>query len=209
MSKNSYDSRPHAPRFAMTADPANYLGPCPIVDCDHPEMVGMAQELAGGETDKAVIAERCFRWVRDQIQHSSDFQRNPVTCVASAVLEHRTGYCYAKSHLLAALLRANEIPAGLCYQRLSITGEGAPFCLHGLNAIYLKDFGWYRVDPRGNKPGVDAQFDPPKEKLAFAIELTGEKDLPEIYFKPLSVVVDALQQHETWDELAKHLPDSK
>ncbi|WP_338430147.1 transglutaminase domain-containing protein [Synechococcus elongatus] len=35
------------------------------------------------------------------------------------MLEYRTGYCYAKSHLLVALLRACSIPAGFCYQRLS------------------------------------------------------------------------------------------
>ena len=25
------------------------------------------------------------------------------------------------------------------------------YCLHGLNAIYLKEFGWYKVDARGNR----------------------------------------------------------
>lgn len=70
------------------------------------------------------------------------------------MLRHRTGFCYAKSHLLAALLRANGIAAGLCYQRLSVNGGGTPYCLHGLNAVFLKDFGWYRVDARGNKPGI-------------------------------------------------------
>lgn len=34
---------------------------------------------------------------------------------ASDVLKHRTGYCYSKNHLLAALLRVNKIPTGLCY----------------------------------------------------------------------------------------------
>jgi hypothetical protein len=43
------------------------------------------------------------------------------------------------------------------------------FCLHGLNAIYLKNFGWYRVDARGDKEGVNAQFNPPYEKLAFEL----------------------------------------
>jgi transglutaminase-like putative cysteine protease len=36
-----------------------------------------------------------------------------------------------------------------------------------LNALYLPDYGWYRVDARGNKPGVAAEFCPPTEKLAF------------------------------------------
>nr|WP_320193052.1 transglutaminase family protein [uncultured Desulfobacter sp.] len=67
------------------------------------------------------------------------------------VLKYKTGYCYAKSHLLAALLRACNIPAGLCYQRLTIANNKAPFCLHGLNAVYLQRHGWYRIDSRGNK----------------------------------------------------------
>ena len=36
--------------------------------------------------------------------------------------------------------RANGIPTGLCCQRLSVGDEGAPYCLHGLNAVYLSEF---------------------------------------------------------------------
>ncbi|MBL0716467.1 MAG: transglutaminase family protein [Desulfosarcina sp.] len=75
---------------------------------------------------------------------------------------HGTGYCYSKSHLLAALLRANDIPAGLCYQRLTVSDNKPPFCIHGLNAVYLEQHGWYRLDARGNKSGVTAEFCPPK-----------------------------------------------
>ena len=127
--------------------------------------------------------------------HSWDYEQNPVTCKASDVLKHRTGYCYAKSHLLAALLRANEIPAGLCYQRLTIT-DVPPFCLHGLNAIYLEKYGWYRIDARGNKQGVSAEFCPPIEKLAFPIITQGELDLPEIWSEPLPVVTEVLIKSE-------------
>jgi transglutaminase-like putative cysteine protease len=44
---------------------------------------------------------------------------------------------------------------------LTVTDK-PPFCLHGLNAVYLEDFGWYRIDARGNKTGVAAQFTPPQ-----------------------------------------------
>ena len=30
------------------------------------------------------------------------------------------------------------------------------YYLHGLNVIYLKDYGWYKVDARGNKKGINA-----------------------------------------------------
>lgn len=163
--------------------------------------------LAEGASRSVEIAKRCFEWVRDEIRHSHDHQLNPVTCTASEVLRHRTGYCYAKSHLLAALLRANGIPAGLCYQRLSRDENGPPFCLHGLNAVHLEGLGWYRVDPRGNRDEVDAQFTPPVERLAFAIGVPGEMDLPGIHPDPLPVVMAALRTHRTWDALWEHLPD--
>jgi hypothetical protein len=67
--------------------------------------------------------------------------------------------------------------------------------------------GWYRVDPRGNRSGIDAQFDPPAERLAFRLALPGEADLPEIWPDPLPVVVDALRSHSTAASLGKKLPD--
>ena len=136
-----------------------------------------------------------------------DFRRNPVTCKASDVLLHGTGYCYAKSHLLAALLRANGISAGLCYQRLVLDERGPRLSYHGLNAVYLQLFGWYRVDPRGNKPGVDAIFDPPVERLAFAIASPGEADLPGIYAEPIPAVVTVLLENATYDQVYHNLPD--
>ena len=95
-----------------------YLAISEYIDRDHPSVAAKAAELAGTRRGEIEVARRCFEFVRDHIQHSVDFRRNPVTCKASDVLLHGTGYCYAKSHLLAALLRANGIPAGLCYQRL-------------------------------------------------------------------------------------------
>src|SRR5262245_16150295 len=151
-----------------------------IIDWKTPEVWSTAKELAHGTDDPAEIARRCFVWVRDNIEHSVDSQRNPVTCSASEVLAAVTGYCYAKSHLLAALLRANEVPAGFCYQRLSLNDAGAPYCLHGLNAAYLPEHGWYRMDARGNKAGVDAQFCPPMERLAFRLNSPGEREFPEV-----------------------------
>jgi transglutaminase-like putative cysteine protease len=184
-----------------------YLRATPIINWMHPAVRELARDLAVGQDSAEQIARQCFEWVRDQIYHSVDHQLNPVTCAASDVLEARTGFCYAKSHLLAALCRANGIPAGLCYQRLQIDPRQATYCLHGLAAVYLPRYGWYRIDPRGNRAGVDAQFTPPHERLAFAIEQPGEADLPDVYADPLPVVVAALQAASTTDALACNLPD--
>jgi transglutaminase-like putative cysteine protease len=178
-----------------------------FIDRDHPAIVAKAGELAEGAGGEVEIARRCFEFVRDSIRHSLDYRENPVTCKASDVLLAGTGYCYAKSHLLAALLRANGIPAGLCYQRLAVEVGGQRHCLHGLNAVHLAAYGWYRVDPRGNKPGVAATFAPPVEKLAFSTGGPGEADLPEIWPEPLAVVVRALQENTTFAQVFDGLPD--
>ena len=183
-----------------------YLESTEYIDWENPDILVCAKALARSSSMQEDIARECFEFVRDEIKHSWDYKLNPVTYKASDVLKHGTGYCYAKSHLLAALLRANNIPAGLCYQRLTIT-DVPPFCLHGLNAVYLKPYGWYRIDARGNKKGVSAEFSPPTEKLAFPIATQGEADLPEIWADPLPIVIQALKQYKTVQEVANNLPD--
>jgi transglutaminase-like putative cysteine protease len=184
-----------------------YLSDSQYINWKHPAILAKAAELAAGCANDDAIAKQCFEFVRDHIRHSWDYRMNPVTCSASDVLAYGTGYCYAKSHLLAALLRANRIPAGLCYQRLTVETEGPPFCLHGLNAVYLQQHGWYRMDARGNKPGVQAEFTPPIERLAFALRVTSETDIPGIWSEPLPEVVQALTQNQTVEQVYQNLPD--
>ncbi len=42
---------------------------------------------------------------------------------------------------------------------IDLEDEESPVVIHGLNAIYLKSINkWIRLDSRGNKPDVNAQF---------------------------------------------------
>lgn len=184
-----------------------YLASTDIIDFTHPKVSEKARELAKGCKNDTEIAKQCFEFVRDEIRHTGDAGKGITTLRASEVLEQGQGWCYAKSHLLAALLRANGIPTALCYQRLSCSEyvEGI-YCLHGLNAVYLKAFGWYRVDTRGNKEGVDAQFNPPHEKLAFELG-ENEYDLSERYSQPLPDVIEALKTRKSYGEMVGHFPD--
>jgi len=184
-----------------------YLAASEYIDCHNPGIQALAKTLKASHSLDIDIAKACYEFVRDEIRHSWDYKIDVITCKASDVLTHKTGYCYSQSHLLAALLRANGIPAGLCYQRLSLDGNGAPYCLHGLNAVYLKNIGWYRIDPRGNKEGVDAQFCPPLERLAFSTDDRLEADIQGIWPEPLTVVVNALNRHDTCMGVYKNLPD--
>jgi transglutaminase-like putative cysteine protease len=186
-----------------------FLHSSDIIDFNHPSVVTKARELAQYCDTNTEITKQCFEFVRDEIYHTGDAGEGITTCSASEVLEERTGWCYAKSHLLAALLRANGIPTALCYQRLNCSEyPDGGYCLHGLNAVYLKDYGWYRLDARGNKTGVDAQFDPPYEKLAFDLG-ENEYDLNELYAEPLGVVVKALKTRRNYAEMVGNFPDIK
>ncbi len=104
-----------------------YLRATEIIDWKTEAVRQLADELRDQSEADTDLAKACFEWVQENIQHSLDFERTEVTCRASDVLTLRTGYCYAKSHLLAALLRANGIPAGFCYQRLTVHGDQASF----------------------------------------------------------------------------------
>ena len=155
------------------------------------------------------LARITYEYVRDRILHSWDIQNPIVTWRASDVLEKRHGLCYAKSHLLAALLRANGIPAGLCYQYLRLDKtEQTDLILHGLNAAYFESIGrWVRLDARGNKTGISAEFSVDEEKPAFHVKPgLGETDIPIIFAAPDRAVLHTLRKYTNLPELMEHLP---
>ena len=136
----------------MTVDsdgPQAYLGQDAVVDFGRSEIGELADDLRSHHTDDVDFARAAFEHVRDSIQHSWDVQDIRVSISASDTLAHGTGLCFAKAHLLAAILRSQGIPTGFCYQRL--TDDGATFMLHGLVAVFLNG-NWHRQDPRGTSP---------------------------------------------------------
>jgi transglutaminase-like putative cysteine protease len=177
----------------------HFLRATAALDWTEPAVQTLARDL-GRVDDPVAVAQRCFTWVRDEIPHTVDIGASVVPCAASAVLRAGTGFCYAKSHLLVALLRANQLPAGLCYQ--------GGFGLHGLAAVWLPAAGWYRIDPRGNRPGIDARFTPPAEQLAFPVRQAGERLFPGIHADPAPLVLRALRSAASADALSAHLPDA-
>lgn len=172
------------------ATPGAYLGGDEVIQTGDRAVRALARELrqqAGGDVS---FAKTAFEWVRDQVAHSYDVHDPRVTLTASEVLEQRVGLCYAKSHLLTALLRSEGIPTGLCYQRLA---HDDGHVLHGLVAIYV-DGAWHRQDPRGNKEGIDAQFSLGAEQVAWQADgVLGEVDYPRIFTSPAQCVVDTLR----------------
>ncbi|WP_411082159.1 transglutaminase-like domain-containing protein [Streptomyces sp. cmx-18-6] len=188
-------------------DIAAYLAADEVIDHEHPRVRETAADLARTNADAYTYARAAFEYVRDTIPHSADSGDPRVPWRASDVLATRNGICYAKSIALTALLRAQAIPAGLCYQRLT-DDDGTNPGVHGLVALRLPGHGrWARVDPRGNKPGVDAQFSLEVERLAWAVrEEIGEVDYPTLHATPPAKVLRALRGARDRAELWRILP---
>lgn len=174
-------------------DPTYYLGEDSIVDFSHDRIRTLTRQLSEDGEDEVAFARRAFEFVRDEVRHSYDVGDPCVSITASETAANGVGLCYAKAHMLTALLRSHGIPAGLCYQRLCEPETEAGYVIHGLVALWLHG-AWHRVDPRGNKDGVDAQFSLTEERLAWPVTPEyGEVDYPVIYVQPDPSVIAALQ----------------
>src|SRR5690625_5139848 len=86
-----------------------YLAELNEVDYSNPVIQEKISELFNPSQTEIEKAKVAFEFVRDEIYHSWDIQGIQVTCNASEVLSKGEGICYAKSNLLAALLRAEGI----------------------------------------------------------------------------------------------------
>lgn len=176
----------------LQAEPLEaYLASDDVLQADAPDVRALAARLRAGRDD-VTFARAAYEWVRDEVAHSVDAQDRRITVTATEVLRDRVGLCFAKSHLLVALLRAEDVPAGLCYQRLA---DGERHTLHGLVAIHLAG-EWHRQDPRGNRAGsIDAQFSVDEERLAWGVDPdAGEISYPQVHQRPAAVVLTALRE---------------
>ncbi|MWA09450.1 transglutaminase-like domain-containing protein [Streptomyces sp. BA2] len=190
-----------------TPDLSAYLAADDVIDHHHPLVRETAARIAAQAEDSYAYARAAYEFVRDAIPHSADSGDLRVTWRASDVLEQRTGICHAKAHALAALLRAEDIPTALCYQRLAYDA-GTGYCVHGLVAVRFRG-AWHRQDPRGNKPGIDAQFSLDGERLAFVADVeSSEMDYPVLFDVPHPVVLRALKDAPDRPYLWEHLPDT-
>ncbi|KXK37467.1 MAG: transglutaminase domain-containing protein [Saprospiraceae bacterium] len=182
----------------------------PVIRFNTPLVQKALQEIRAKTSNKREQARLAFEMARDDIQHSFDTKSSVITISAEEALEKKEGICFAKAHLLATLTRALGIPTGFCYQRVLRKGTiESGYALHGLNAIYLEDTGWFRVDPRGNKSGINAQFTTDTEQLAYPIrpEL-GEIDYPYVFTSPLDSVIDAMETSEDCHALFYNRPEA-
>lgn len=188
----------------------DYLAVTPVINWNVLAVAKKATEITANLQDDVTKAQHLFEWVRDNIPHSKDIDSDVVTCSASEVLEVGTGICFAKSHLLAAMLRAVGIPTGFCYQVCVAEQSDSSKILHGFNGIYLASLKrWMRLDPRGNTGEIDAQFDLQAERLAFPPNpALGEYVFEQIWSNPIPEVIEVLTKFKSRRQMWKYLPTS-
>lgn len=189
-----------------------YLKKDDVVNYENVNIIQLVDSLWSNADSDVEYIKKAYEFVRDNISHSADINEDMLTCSASEVLAEGHGICFAKSHLLAALLRCKSIPTGFCYQKLILDDETAPILIyHGLNGVYIKEYKmWIRLDARGNKEGVDAQFSLESEQLAFPIRAEkGEEDGFVIYPDPDIKILQKFKNNQTrtglWDDLPTEL----
>ena len=135
-------------------EPGEALGSTDAIEADHPAVRETAARVAG-DADELEATRRLFEWVRDEIRYemspelgSRDDWR------ASGTLERGYGFCQQKAVLLASLLRARGIPAGIVIQDLldhKIPPHYVEFLgsqrleVHGLTCAHVGG-RWLRLD---------------------------------------------------------------
>lgn len=172
-----------------------FLADSRLLEIHSPEIETVLERLGTRVLEPMLATRLTFEWVRDQIAHSMDAGRAELTCSARQVLSHGHGLCFAKSHLLVALLRAQGIAAGFGYQLLRTDGTRSGFGLHGFVQVYDEErHAFYGLDPRGNNGRVCTAFDPATPSLAFVPDAdAGERTYPEAWSEPLESVTRFLE----------------
>ncbi len=128
------------------AELAPYLKATARINSDSPEVIKLAQEIAGKEKDGRRVADKIGQWTYDNLK----WKRVSSTTVET--LASREADCLEHAEFYVALARASGLPArvvsGAAY-------SGGSFGAHAWVEIYLGK--WVEVDPTwGLKEYVDA-----------------------------------------------------
>ncbi|MBM4268633.1 MAG: transglutaminase domain-containing protein [Deltaproteobacteria bacterium] len=121
---------PEPDSLASTEAPEELTKPSPFIESGDAEIVTVAREVAGDETDHTRIARKLVDWV------GSELTQEPSVTIPSAraVLATKRGDCNEHAVLLAALARAAGIPARVV---AGATYADDGFYYHAWNELWL------------------------------------------------------------------------
>jgi len=134
--------------FSPTPNPlaadnlGDYLAPAPFIEADDPQIIALATSLRSGSP--TATAQKTFSWVADNIRYTGygAEERGALQALTS-----RTGDCTEFADLMAALLRANNIPARVIAGYVTQNGSLKPAAFH--NWVEFRDnTRWQIADPQ-------------------------------------------------------------
>lgn len=130
-------------------DVAICLEPSSMLQSDHPDIVALAREAVGDETDAWLAAQRIEAWVEANLT-----EKNMDVGFASAleVCTDRAGDCTEHAVLLSAMARAAGIPSRVAMGLLYIGGIWGG---HAWSEVWI-DGAWYALDGTVGTGSVDA-----------------------------------------------------
>jgi transglutaminase-like putative cysteine protease len=160
-----------------------------MVNSAHPSVQSLAQELVrgiGGTRERAVAL---YYGVRDGFWYDPyEIDLSPQAMSASQVIEKGKGWCVPKATLLAALCRAQGIPARLGFSdvknhlstpRLRSLMDTDTFYFHGYTLLWL-DGRWVKATPAFNRELCEKMyikpldFDGVHDSISHPFDLKGQ-----------------------------------
>ena len=142
------------PNPSRLDDPGPFLRAQPYCESDDPAIRRLAKELEASKPLKT--AENIFRWVNANVAYSG-YARNARGALYA--LKHKNGDCTEFMYLIAALCRANKIPArcvsgylskedgllkpGAFHNWAEFYHGGAWWISDPQNGVFMKDFSGY------------------------------------------------------------------
>jgi transglutaminase-like putative cysteine protease len=142
---NGPQAAPQPPPLDAERQPNN------LIQSDNPLVVEMAREAAGSLSDQREIALAVERYVKQNVRNKNFTQ---ALATAADVAKTREGDCTEHAVLLAALARANGIPARVAIGLVYVDTYGA-FGYHMWNEVYVDD-AWLPLDGTLGRGGIGA-----------------------------------------------------
>ncbi len=140
-----------------------YLNPTKLCDCDDTELKEKAKEIIRGTETRKEAALKIFYFVREQISYGMDY----ADVKASCTLKKELGFCFTKTNLHIALLRAIGIPARCHYAHLNkellkdiaprFIYNGMPFITHPWPECCLSE-EWLACEALDNEESYKARL---------------------------------------------------
>ncbi|MFQ5447114.1 MAG: transglutaminase family protein [Saprospiraceae bacterium] len=137
-----------------------YLSPARFIDSDHPAIMAYARQHTTGATTDEQKAIRLFEAVRDGFYYDPyNIELTKEAFVASNILQRPRAYCIEKAIVLAAVLRAANLPARLFFGNVRnhiATEKFTEFLktdimvFHGSAEVFLHG-KWIKLTPAFNK----------------------------------------------------------